>query len=552
MENRIEAFFLILALAVSIFLNACYISGLYYDHDISKEASDTLDLLSGKGWRYFYNNNNFPPGINLIHLLAFSIFGKSFISIQIFSLLANLLSVILIYFIAKYLFAKEIKLYFLLPLFYALFSVSEGIQGHTSNLETFLAPFEIAGILCLGLAAKNKKSILYFLSGAILGLGFLIKQTILATFIAGLAFMLATKIVYKSISLKKFYLYTLTFLAPFILISVYYFFSGLGIFSSFIENAFIKNFDYVKNIPVLKDIYMLGGINQIWRLLKIEIIVFGLLSLVGIIYLLKHKKTHVTLLILLWIIIPTAIFLIFGLHFRHHFIEILAPSLVLSIAGASKVYETCISRLSRKKFLVGLFMTLGVFILAVPFFHLIGPLIVKNKLVNTFFLTQRYLNSADKDKYAELLFNESPEAAKRFLVSQYIKERTNKEDKIFVWDGFGAGSIYLWAERDNATEFKGKYPLLPKELRMPVVAVFKDNVEYKLNQKILLQNIVDGEVNRIAVMPDVLPLEKDVFPQFFGLLETKYYLEKEIMGCEIYRLKDKEVTIEGKFSFAQK
>ncbi len=87
--KRIDRFFLILAIILTVFLNAHYISGLFYDYDIPAYASDTLSILRGNIWYSRYIWENKPPGINFIFLLAFYIFGKSFISIQIFALIAN-------------------------------------------------------------------------------------------------------------------------------------------------------------------------------------------------------------------------------------------------------------------------------------------------------------------------------------------------------------------------------------------------------------------------------------------------------------------------------
>lgn len=151
--RRLEILFLILAIVLTVFLHAHYMSGLYYDQDVAFYANSSLELARGKSlYSGFRSWGNKPPGINYIFLLAFSLFGPSFISIQIFSLIAKILTVVLFYLLAKTLLAKVIKFHYLLPLFYAVFSSSEAIQANASNLETFLIPFEIAGVLFFGVS----------------------------------------------------------------------------------------------------------------------------------------------------------------------------------------------------------------------------------------------------------------------------------------------------------------------------------------------------------------------------------------------------------------
>ena len=142
-----EIFFLLSCFLI-IFLQSFYLREIFYDADVAGYAYNTIEIINGRGW-YASTWNNKPPGINLIFILVFSLFGKSFLSIQIAVLLANLLSAFLMYLIGKFLLEEEIRLSFLLPILYALFCVSPAIGGHTGNCEVFLAVFEIAGILFL-------------------------------------------------------------------------------------------------------------------------------------------------------------------------------------------------------------------------------------------------------------------------------------------------------------------------------------------------------------------------------------------------------------------
>ena len=550
--KKFDIVFLILAVILAIFLNAHYISGLYYEQDLGEYVYDVLRILSGKKW-YYIQVSNKPPGIHLIYILAFKLFGNSFISIQIFSLFANILAVILLWFLARYILFQEVRFYFLLPLFYALFSVSESLQGHTSNCETFLNPFQICGILFLGLAQKSKRNLFYFLSGLILTFGFLIKQSCLAIFMAGAVFIFMIKIINKEslyIFLKKLSLYFIGPIVILLLVLVYFFY--LGTLNNFIQCVFIRNIEYIKNVLILKKVYTVWTLRKIWEGLKIEIIMFIFLATLGISFSFIRYKKYERLLLLLWFFIPFFMVIWPGLHYRHHYLEIVASVLALGIAGLSDLYGFLISKLKQKRLFLRFFVSIGVLILSYPFFHTIMPLVKKNKLADSFFITQRYIKAKDKEKYLPLLIKEAPDAARRFIIANYVKEHTDKKDKIFVWDGFATGAIYLWTERKGIVDIKTKYSLLPDELGYPFRSIFsKKNYDYIKRQKIILEKILEKPPIYIIVVEATFPipnapfnpkemllLEKKAFKEFFIFLNQNYILEKEFMGCFAYRFKN--------------
>ena len=556
-SKRIEILFLILSIVLTIFLHAHYMSGLYYDQDVAFYAGRSFDISRDKTLLNFRNWGNKPPGIQYIFLLAFYLFGPSFISIQIFALISKVLSVILLYLLAKRLLSKEIKFYFLLPFFFALFSSSEAIQAHTSNLEIFLVPFEIAGILFLGLAAQNKKGIFYFLSGLVLGLGFLIKQSALATCLAGLVFIFAVTAVHREgfyVFVKRAFLFTLVFVTPLVFVSAYYLHLGLDALKSFFRNVFLLNVEYIKNVSQLRNVYLPWSWQQMEKGLKPEIIIYGMFALAGLVSSLKRYRLPERLLVFLWFVITTSVISISGFHLRHHFIEIMAPFLTLSVVGLSDAYRGSVSLLPQKRSFYKIFLAVGIVLFAYPCFHIIAPLIKGRKLENSFFLTQRYLKSPDKERYSGLLLKESYDAARRFLISQYVKEHTEKKDKIFVWDGLAAGSLYLWTGRFSARS-ETKFNFLPDNLRGPFKIYFvRDRSDYRVWQSRLMKVLAYYRPVYIIVVKSMLPMpsatypynqvlveEKKAFPSFFDFINDNYRLEKEINGCFAYRRIDKDV-----------
>ncbi|MFH0826562.1 MAG: glycosyltransferase family 39 protein [Candidatus Omnitrophota bacterium] len=552
--KRIEIVFFIAAIGLIVFLHAHYMSGLYYDQDVATYVNSTLEIARGKSlFSGFRNWGDKPPGIYYIFLLAFSLWGQSFISIQIFSLIAKIITVFLLYLLAKYVLAKEVKFYYLLPLFYALFSSCEPIQSHTSNLETFLIPFEIAGILFLGLAFQNNKNVFYFLSGAALGLGFLIKQSALAVCFAGFVFICIVTIIYREpfrAFLKKAFLFLSVFLVPFLSLFAYLFYRGGWL--AFIKYVFIRNIAYIKNISRIRDIYMPWSLQQISNGLKSEIIIFGLLVLIGLASCIPRFKNKPRLLALSWFAMTLFIISRAGFHLRHHFIEILPPFLTLGVIGISDIHHAAERLFKQKRFFSKILTALGVLVLIFPSVHIIRNVVKRRALENSFFATEKYLKSADKEKHAQRLLGESFDAGRRFLISQYVKERTTEEDRIFVWDGLATGSIYLWTQRKSVTNTP-KFIYLPVELIGPISEFAYEDPsrhDYRRYQSQLLKGLIVVKPVYIVVIQSVLPmpyatpsyqqvlfLEKQAFKDFFDLLDSDYVLEKEILGCFAYRLK---------------
>ncbi len=485
-------------------LHSYYLKERYYVIDVAGYAYNTLEVMNGHGW-YASTWHNKPPGINFIYLIAFSIFGKSFISTQIIALLANILSAFLIYLIGRYLLYKEIRLFFLLPVSFALFCVSAALDGHTANAETFMAVFEIAGMLFLGLAYKNEKNTFYFMSGLMLGIAFMIKQAGLMTFIAGLIFIFVVKIIDKEdlkLLINRIFIFIISFLVPLALLSI--FFLWQGVFDKFIKYTFIIPCQYGKDMSTEARIMIIRLCKSIWDNLWIELIVLGIPALFGAFYILL-RRPRVMILILIWFIICCFELLSFGV-FNHYYIQLIAPFVILSVIGLSYIYQNIL----RKRILKALFSVL----LLVPYLHIAAVTIHGG---------------------AQIMPEDIQD---RFLASQYIQKRTSPQDKIFVWDNLDGCSIYFWTGLTNITHFRVKYCFLPEDLMRPNYRALAAG--FKLNQKIFLSDLSKELPIYIVTVDDSWYgpdyLERKAFMEFFDILEKRYVVEKKIGTCTIYRL----------------
>jgi hypothetical protein len=114
------------------------------------------------------------PGTYAAYALVMAIFGQSPAGIHFGLILISAASVILIYLLAKRLFDPVAGL--AAASSFALLSCSESVLGLAAHATHFVVPAALGGILLLLKAMDSTKSRLYFLSGLLLGVAFVLKQ----------------------------------------------------------------------------------------------------------------------------------------------------------------------------------------------------------------------------------------------------------------------------------------------------------------------------------------------------------------------------------------
>lgn len=532
MNKKTALIFLLSSVGLVLFYNLTYFVELCHNRDVAGCVYNTLDVLRGKGW-YFSTGGTKPPGINFIILAAFKLFGQSFKSIYLTAFFFDVLSLVSIYLLAKGILSKETKLYYLLPAFFALFFVSEPLQTFAANTEVFAMPFEVGGMLFLGLGQ-------YILSGLLLGIGFLIRQLSVLNFLAGLLFILCAQRIdkkpFKNI-IKDIVLFTGSFALPFVLVSMYFLY--LGVFDRFINYTFIYNLrsagTYLVNIRH-KDLLRTQEI--LWYNLKFEILFFGILCLLGL-WRSFFLRTKTRILISAWFIVICAGLLITAVY-QHHFIQLIAPLSCMSLLGFSDVFDFIGAVFKNSVYLKRTLTAVLISLLIIAPIHLVGAV----------FLNQRRINSHQD-------VNMIPD---RLAAATYIKEHSTPKDEIFVWDDLNTGAITLWSGRDNVGNFHEKYAFLPARLREYWIPYAED---YRLNQRKIIfdltkdkpkyivfvwgynedissENIIKSHATHnlgLDFLRQAFEYEREAFPEFFSILQNNYTLEKKINSCRIYRLR---------------
>ncbi|TSA15918.1 hypothetical protein D4R75_14180 [bacterium] len=114
------------------------------------------------------------PGIYFLYALVMFVFGQTDTGIHLGLLFFNVASIVLMYFIGKSLVNEWVGAS--ASAAYAMLSLSNRVQALWANAEHFVLPFALAGFLALLYYKKKERLPLLILSGALFGIGTLVKQ----------------------------------------------------------------------------------------------------------------------------------------------------------------------------------------------------------------------------------------------------------------------------------------------------------------------------------------------------------------------------------------
>jgi hypothetical protein len=114
------------------------------------------------------------PGIYFLYALVMFVFGQTDTGIHLGLLFFNMASIVLMYFIGKSLVNEWVGAS--ASAAFAMLSLSNRVQALWANAEHFVLPFALGGFLALLYYKKKERLPLLILSGALFGIGTLVKQ----------------------------------------------------------------------------------------------------------------------------------------------------------------------------------------------------------------------------------------------------------------------------------------------------------------------------------------------------------------------------------------
>jgi len=380
------------------------------------------------------------PGTYLAYACLMAIFGQSSSGIHLGLIVVNAATSFLVFLLGLQLFGRLAGL--IAGASYALLSTSESVLGFAAHATHFSVLPALAGTLLLLIAVERGSRIwLYFWSGLLLGLAFLMKQPgIFFVFFGGLYLLKSEAkepIAWRSVGIKLS-VFGLGALAPFLLTCLVLWRAGV------LEKFFFWTFTYASQyattntilqaLPVLKMVApgVLGPSAYLWGLAFLGIMAFAWDSGAR-----KHAWFTVAFLLFSFLgVCP-------GFFFRQHYFILMLPAVALLAGlGVSSAREKFASTPAiRPLALAPLFVFAVAFAYSLiqqsEFFFQIDPLAVCQSV------------------YAP---NPFPEAV---AIADYIKAHSKQNSEIAVLGS--EPEIYFYAKRHSATGYIYTYELMERQ-----------------------------------------------------------------------------------------
>ncbi len=391
---------------------------------------------------YLHVYNMKFPGIYIVYALIMALLGQTIVSIHLGLLIANTITIILVFLIAK----RFFNLYSSVvgAAAFALLSLGKPVLGMFAHATHFVILFALAGILLLLKAFESKKTSLLFWSGICLGLAILMKQHGLFFALFALFYFVLVQRQNHSFTRGQFALgsglFVLGLVIPFSITCLVL--AEVGAFRKFWFWTFTYVRQYAAQVPL-----PLG-----WELFSNRVIklffaspLLWLLATFGFVTLLSDKEIRpkASFVIGLWIFSFIAIFP--GLYFREHYFIMTLPASALLVSAA-------FSYLQKKTTNIG--------------FTVVPMLIFAVAVGQSLFAQREILFLLSPTMVSRTVYggNPFPESVK---IAEYIRKHTTPDDTIAVLGS--EPQIYFYSKRRSATGYIYTYPLMeihPYSLQM--------------------------------------------------------------------------------------
>lgn len=391
-------------------------------------------VINANGIPYKDAIDHKPPVVFFIYAFALKFMPPTPAGIHLFLHLYNLLTLFVLYFSVK-IYSHSDTMALWTAFVYAVISTSPDFQGFTASAEMFmLLPISLS-ILFVFLATQKERFFYYFLSGFFGGLAFWTKQTgaFIILFIVLYAVCATVQKIHQkkkstTNSVKDILWWGTGFVFITLMIAGYFF--RHNSFNEFLYWSFEHSLIYSRQTNLL----------MMWPLISQSLTGFFkgnfmiiIPGIAGCLMMIKNKeqKGLWTLCFLLFSFFATCP----GHAYPHYFAQLL-PGLAIT-GGIGTIY--LIQALSEK--------------MKYPLSFILAFSIIFNPL---FVHSDYYIkHSPEENSRFFFGFNPFPESLD---LGKYIKEKTEKNDKIFI---FGSeAQVLVYAQRKSATAFALIYPLM--------------------------------------------------------------------------------------------
>jgi hypothetical protein len=374
------------------------------------------------------------PGTYAAYAVVMSLFGQTISGIHVGLLVVNAATVALVFFLVRRLINETAGV--VAAASYAVLSVSPRVLGFAAHATHFVMLPVLCGMLLLLDQNARARFGRLFMSGALFGLGVVMKQPGIFFAVFGVIYLI-TKDIRRALRPKEWMLRALVFaggvILPLAMMCLYL--VCTGVFRQF----WFWTIDYAQQYGGLlrfSDVspFLLGRLSEViganWPIWSLA----GIGAVTGI----WIERLRAGTLFFLGLLFFSALAVCPGFYFRHHYFVLILPALAsLAGIGITALAGALPDRIAPYK-VVPLIVTAAA--LALPLLHY-------KKL---FFR----LSPAEVSRmiYPESAF---PEALR---IGDYLREHTNPDDTIAVLGS--EPEIYFYSQRHSATGYIYTYPLM--------------------------------------------------------------------------------------------
>jgi 4-amino-4-deoxy-L-arabinose transferase-like glycosyltransferase len=417
-KNRLGKFYLLLVVfGFTLFFlirTKYHLSAL--ETDTGQYAYGAQEVLRGYfPYKDFHINK--PPGILFIYSMTFKFIGESSYNIKLIATLSILITSVFIYLIARKLFQAK---YAVLVWVLFLLSMSlPNLQGVNANTEVFMIT-PLLFSLWLLIKGESKKGVL--VSGFLVGVATLIKQTALANYLASILWLFLLR---RKEFVKSSTIFSLGYLIPLILTLGYL--VKIGVWNEFWFSNFIFNKAYISLRPIW--IRWLIFPYRIF-LENLFLWIFGSIGVINLVRLKKESTSYRSRIYFLLLINFSFTFLFIqltGQGFSHYYIHLTPLLSFFSIAGLIFMFKKC-----KKLFVYSLILLF----LTTSFFYLYKAVIS---------VGAEKLNESTRFRERGAWYDQS------IQVADYISNFTEPGD--YIYNLGREGQIYFYTKTRSPSRF---------------------------------------------------------------------------------------------------
>jgi hypothetical protein len=408
-------------------------------------------LTRGK-WPYLATWDSNFPGVVLIQAAEILLFGQSMFAFRVFDLIALLLTVSFLYAIARYLANRWAGL--CAAVSYALLYLSLG-YWHTGQREGYATLFTLAGMWALlhyrqSLARKVGKGLRWLVAAGLAGgCAFLIRPQFALLLLGLLGWTL-----WQDMSERRpdpmgtplrvvspfgnLAILTGLFALPILLWIVLYAFNG-GL-NEFLATVISYNLQVHSNIQ--------QDLADIWSNFTQFVPLFLWVGTAWLVLTLKRgeQRSRYALLLFGVLVLDLAARLIERKCWEYHRIPVFALASAMGSAGMGLALSWLMSGMSRRRKVAIVAVILFGFLL---WFRTASPWRTLGSVIST--------GSIEGDFPKQTMYRVFT-LETDYEVAQYVKEKTNPDDRIQVWGG--AATIYYLAQREASSRFQASASLV--------------------------------------------------------------------------------------------